>query len=220
MHRTIRAVLGYTRNDFKWMLPVLAVLIALCEGLGAIAVVTGDPEDAPLLAVGLLLGLLFLVNTILAIVYLSVQFSLFLSFSSTRRGLVAGILLHCLRLNLLQLAVALLAGTVDALVRRGLTGYGPLPWEWIPWAVWPAVLLLPLWIGFFLGGLVQRFGVKGFWGAYLVFMLGTTTNSQWLHPAAELFRPLGWQIPAAALLVMLAALTALVLRWMRRAAVQ
>lgn len=220
MHRTIRAILGYTRNDFLWMLPVLAVLIALCEGLGAIAVVTGDPEDAPLLAMGLLLGFLFLVNTILAIVYLSVQFSLFLSFSSTRRGLVAGILLHCLRLNLLQLAVALLAGTVDALVRRALTGYAPLPWEWIPWPVWPAALLLPPWIGFFLGGLVQRFGVKGFWGAYLVFMLGTTTNSRWLHPAAELFRPLGWQIPAAALLAALAALTALALRWMRRAAVQ
>ena len=81
-------------------------------------------------------------------------------------------------------------------------------------------MLLPSWIGFFLGGLVQRFGVKGFWGAYLVFMLGTTTNSQWLHPAAALFRPLGWQIPAATLLAMLAALTALALRWMRRAAVQ
>lgn len=220
MHRTIRAVLGYTRDDFKWLLPVLAALVLLCEGLGLIAFRTGDPGDAPLLVVGILLGMLFLVDAILAIVYLSVQFSLFLSFSSTRQGLVAGILLHCLRLNLVQLAVALAVGTVDALVRRSLTGYGPLPWEWIPWLVWPAVLLLPLWVGLFLGGLVQRFGVKGFWVAYFIFMLGTTTMSQWVHPAAELFRPLGWQMPVAALLVVLAALTALGLRWMRRATVQ
>lgn len=219
MHRTIHAVLGYTRDDFKWLLPVLAALVLLCEGLGLIAFQTGDPEDAPLLVVGILLGMVFLVDTILAIVYLSVQFSLFLSFSSTRQGLVAGILLHCLRLNLVQLAVALAVGTLDALARRALTGACPLPWEWIPWPVWPAVLLLPLWVGFFLGGLVQRFGVRGFWGAYFVFMVGTTTISRWLHPAVALFRPLGWQLPAVALLVFLAALTVLALRWIRRAAV-
>lgn len=219
MHRTIRAVLGYTRDDFKWLLPVLAALVLLCEGLGLIAFLTGDPGDAPMLVVGILLGLLFLVDAILAIVYLSVQFSLFLSFSSTRQGLVAGILLHCLRLNLVQLVVALVVGTVDALARRALTGACPLPWEWIPWPVWPAVLLLPLWIGFFLGGLVQRFGVKGFWAAYFIFMVATTTMSQWVHPVAALFQPLGWQLPAAALLVALAALTVLALRWIRQAAV-
>lgn len=220
MQRTIRAVLDYTREDFKWVLPVVAVLVLLCEGLGALALHTGEPENAPMLFLGLLLGFEFLVGTILAIVYLSIQFSLFLSFSVTRQGLVAGILLHCLRVNLAQMVVALAVGTVDALVRRALTGSCPLPWEWVPWPVWPAVLLLPLWVGFFLGGLIQRFGVKGFWAAYLVFMLSTTTISQWLDTAIGLFRPLSWQMPAAVLLVVMAGLTVLALRWVRRAAVR
>lgn len=220
MHRTIRAVLGYTRDDFKWLLPVLAALVLLCEGLGLIAFRTGDPGDAPLLVVGILLGMLFLVDAILAIVYLSVQFSLFLSFSSTRQGLVAGILLHCLRLNLVQLAVALAVGTVDALVRRFLTGYGPFPWEWIPWLVWPAVLLLPLWVGLFLGGLVQRFGAKGFWAAYLVFILTTSTMSQWVHGAADLLALVPWQALAAAGFALLVGLTWLGLHWLGRAAVK
>lgn len=105
MNRTIRSVLGYTREDFKWVLPVVAVLVVFCEILGFVAAHTGSAEDAPLLVLGILLGLTFLVNTILAIVYLSVQFPLFLAFPVTRRGLIAGILLHCLRLNALQLSL-------------------------------------------------------------------------------------------------------------------
>ncbi len=220
MNRTIRSVLGYTREDFKWVLPVVAVLVVFCEILGFVAAHTGSAEDAPLLVLGILLGLTFLVNTILAIVYLSVQFPLFLAFPVTRRGLIAGILLHCLRLNALQIVIAFVVGTLDALARGALTGDALLPWQWMPWPVWPAVLLLPLWIGLFLGGLMQRFGAKGFWAAYLVFMLTTSTMSQWAHGVADLLALVPWQALAAAGFALLAGLTGLGLHWLGRAAVK
>lgn len=220
MNRTIRSVLGYTREDFKWVLPCTAILVVFCEVLGFIAVQTGSAEDAPMLVLGVLLGLSFLVNTILAIVYLSVQFPLFLGFSVTRRSLVAGVLLHCLRLNILQIVVAFAVGTLDALARGALAGNVLLPWQWVPWLVWPAVLLLPLWIGLFLGGLMQRFGAKGFWVAYVVFILLTSSMSQWLHGAADLFAFVPWQALAAIGLILLVGLTGLALRWLGKAAVK
>lgn len=219
MDRTTRAVLRFTREDLRWVLPLTLVLGLVGEGLGLVALWFGEPENASQIVLGVLLGLTFLVSTILSIVYLATQFSLFLTFSATRQGLVAGILLHCLRVSVLQTAIAFVWGTVDALARRALTGTTPLPWQWMPWFLWPLALLLPCWTGLLLGGLFQRFGARGFWCVYLLFLVGTTGIRYWLHPIMAVLRPLPWQLPVAALLVAAAALAALSLHWMRRAAV-
>ena len=220
MNRTIRAVLHYTAEDLKWVLVVTLILGLFGEGLGLAATLLDEPEDAGKMVVGTMLALSFLISMILSIVYLANQFTMFLSFSATRRGLTAGILLHGLRISVLQTAIALVWGTADALMRRALTGSYPLPWEWIPWEIWPLALLLPVWIGLLLGGLLQRFGAKGFWCAYAVFMIGTTSLSQWLHAAVNFLRPVPWQAPAAAAVVVIAGLAALSLRWMQRAIVK
>lgn len=220
MNRTMRAVLHYTAEDLKWVLVVSLILGLLGEGLGLAATLLGEPEDAGKMVVGTMLAISFLVSMILSIVYLANQFTMFLSFSTTRRGLTAGILLHGLRISVLQTAIALVWGTADALVRRTLTGNSPLPWEWIPWGIWPLTLLLPVWIGLLLGGLLQRFGAKGFWCAYAVFMIGTTSISQWADAAADFFRPVPWQTPAAIAVVVIVGLAALSLRWMQRAIVK
>lgn len=220
MNRTMRAVLHYTAEDLKWVLVVSLILGLLGEGLGLAATLLGEPEDAGKMVVGTMLAISFLVSMILSIVYLANQFTMFLSFSTTRRGLTAGILLHGLRISVLQTAIALVWGTADALVRRTLTGNSPLPWEWIPWGIWPLALLLPVWIGLLLGGLLQRFGAKGFWCAYAVFMIGTTSISQWTDAAADFFRPVPWQTPAAIAVVVIVGLAALSLRWMQRAIVK
>lgn len=220
MNRTTRSVLRYTREDLKWVLPVALGLGVLGEGLGLAALWLGEPENASQIVLGAMLSITFLISMIVSIVYLATQFSLFLSFSTTRQGLVTGILLHGLRISLLQTAIAFLWGTADTLVRRALGGVYPLPWQWMPWVIWPLAVLLPVWIGLFLGGIIQRFGAKGFWCAYFVFLLGTTGISQWLHPVIDVLRPLPWQIPAAGLLVLAAGLTALSLHWIRRATVR
>lgn len=220
MNRTMRAVLHYTAEDLKWVLVVSLILGLLGEGLGLAATLLGEPEDAGKMVVGTMLAISFLVSMILSIVYLANQFTMFLSFSTTRRGLTAGILLHGLRISVLQTAIALVWGTADALVRRTLTGNSPLPWEWIPWGIWPLALLLPVWIGLLLGGLLQRFGAKGFWCAYAVFMIGITSISQWADAAADFFRPVPWQTPAAIAVVVIVGLAALSLRWMQRAIVK
>lgn len=219
MNRTTRAVLRYTREDLKWILPVALFLGVLGEGLGLAALYLGEEENASQIVLGVLLAITFLISTIVSIVYLANQFNLLLSFSTTRQGLVAGILLHSLRISVLQTVIALVWGTLDTLARRALGGAYPLPWQWIPWPVWPLAVLLPVWTGLFLGGIIQRFGAKGFWCAYLVFLLSTTGISQWLHPVINVLRPLPWQIPAAVLLVLAAGLAALSLRWMQRATV-
>lgn len=219
MNRTMRAVLRYTQDDFKWLLPVTVLLGLLGEGLGLAAVFLGEPENASQIVLGVLLAITFLISTIVSIVYLANQFNLFLGFSTTRRGLIAGVLLHGLRVSILQTAIAFVWGTLDALVRRALGMACPLPWQWMPWVIWPLALLLPIWIGLFLGGIIQRFGAKGFWFAYVLFLLGTTGISQWLHPVIDALRPLPWQVPAAGLLALAAGLAALSLHWIRRTAV-
>lgn len=220
MNRTIRAVLGYTWEDWKWLAVVAVILGLFGEGLGFLATWLDEPENAGKIVVGTMLAITFLINMILCIVYLSNQFQLFLSFSSTRSGLIAGILLHGLRINVLQTAITLVWGTADALARSALYGAYPLPWEWMPWVIWPLALLLPVWIGLFLGGLLQRFGNKGFWLAYFVFLLGTTSISQWLHPAVEFFRPVPLPALAAAGVVILALPAGLSLHWLRKATIR
>lgn len=220
MNRTIRAVLHYTAEDLKWVLVVTLILGLFGEGLGLAATLLDEPEEAGKMVVGTMLAISFLISMILSIVYLANQFTMFLSFSATRCGLTAGILLHGLRISVLQTAIALVWGTADALVRRALSGSYPLPWEWIPWVIWPLALLLPAWIGLLLGGLLQRFGAKGFWCAYAVFMIGTTSLSQWLDAAVDFLRPVPWQAPAAAAVLVIAGLAALSLRWMQRAIVK
>lgn len=221
MNRTIRAVLRYTAEDLKWVLLVSLILGLFGEGLGLAAMLLGEPEDAGKLVLGVMLGIGFLVSMILAIVYLANQFTMLLSFSATRLGLTVGTLVHVLRISLLQIVFALLWGTADTLVRSAVTGVSyPLPWAWIPWEIWPLALLLPVWIGLLLGGLLQRFGAKGFWCAYAVFMIGTTSISQWLDAAVDFLRPLPWQGLAVAGAAIFLGLAALSLHWMQRAIVK
>lgn len=129
MNRTTRAVLRYTREDLKWILPVALFLGILGEGLGLAALYLGEEENASQMVLGVLLAITFLISTIVSIVYLANQFNLLLSFSTTRQGLVAGILLHSLRISVLQTVIALVWGTLDTLVRRSLGGAYPLPWQ-------------------------------------------------------------------------------------------
>lgn len=86
MTRTIRAVLRYTQSDLKWAVLLIVLLGLLGEGIAAIAVLSGEPEIAPQILLAMILALSCLVTLIFMAVYLSTQFMVFLSFSTTRRG--------------------------------------------------------------------------------------------------------------------------------------
>lgn len=181
MNRTLLAALRYTRPDLKWAVLGTAALGVFCEGLGIFVTVMGESESASLLVLALLLGFGFLVDLIFAVAYLLTNFSMLLSFSATRRGLTAGLAVHCLLFTALQAGTAFVWGTVSALVRGLLLGTPPdLPWQWMPWPVWPALLLVPTLLGLFFGGMVHRFGPKAGWVMYALFILGFGTTSSWL----------------------------------------
>lgn len=196
MNRTMLAVLRYTRPDLKWAALGTALLGLFGEVLGVFVTVMGEPEAVSMLIVSILLGGGLLMNLICAILYLFTNFPLLLAFSATRRGLTAGLAVHCLLFTALQVGTAFLWGTASTLVHSPLTGAAPdLPWQWIPWPVWPLLLLAPLLLGLFFGGMVQRFGRRAGWVLYALFLLSCGTTSSWLpaltdHLPASGYRPL------------------------------
>lgn len=220
MTRTIRAVLRYTQSDLKWAVLLIVLLGLLGEGIAAIAVLSGEPEIAPQILLAMILALSCLVTLIFMAVYLSTQFMVFLSFSTTRRGLTLGLLLHGLRISGLQVALTVLWGTVDALARRAFLGEAALPWQWIPWPVWPLVLAGPMWVSLVVGAVFQRFGARGVGVLYLLFILSTTTINQWLHPVIAFFPTALWLPLLAAAVLLWATLTCLSVRWMQRATIR
>lgn len=162
-----------------------------------------------------------LLTLVLTIVYFSNWYAVLLAFPLTRRGLLAGVLLFCLGTSALMQLAALVLGTLCTLVFGALQGLTPaLPWQWMPWFVWPLALLAPVLAGLILGGLQCRFGPRAFWVMYFVFILICSTTGQWMPWLTTRF-------PSAALTGLIAALCAAVpamallsVRWLLRAAVR
>lgn len=222
MNRTMRAVLCYTRTDLRWLLVTAAVIGLFGEVLGALTCLLGEPENAGKIALGIMLGMTFLCSTVMSILYLNTQFSLFLSFSATRRGLTAGLLLHSLRMNLMLVGFAFVWGTVDALVRGIFTGGYPLPSQWIPWFVWPiahrigstgVVRLVP-------GRCAAAVRRSGILDLLRSFYHCLRNISHWADSALRLFAPVPWPMLAASILAVVAALAALSLHWLQRTAIK
>lgn len=220
MNRTLLAVLRYTRSDLKWAVLGTAALGLFCEGLGIFVTVMGEPEAVSLLILALLLGFGFLMNLICAVVYLFTNFPMLLAFSATRRGLTAGLAAHCLLFTALQVSTALVWGTVSTLVRGLLLGTAPdLPWQWMPWPVWPALLLVPTLLGLFFGGMVQRFGPRAGWVLYALFLLIFGTTSSWLPLFTDHLPSVGYLPLALGGAVLALALGLLGVRFLQRSSV-
>lgn len=220
MNRTVRAILRYTRGDLKWAALLVVLLGLLGEGIAAVAVLSGEPDIAPQIMLAIALSLSCLITMVVFAVYLSTQFMVFLSFSATRRGLLLGLLLHALRISFLQVAAFFLWGTLDALIRRALMGEAALPWQWMPWPIWPLVLVGPVWVSLFVGAVFQRFGVRGVGVLYLLFILSTTTINQWLHPLVAIFPAALWLPLLAAAAILCVVLTGLSVHWMGKATIR
>ena len=221
MKRSLSATLRYLRSDLSVTAAGAALLSLLSLALGGLMFLLESPEDAAMMVTAIMAGGGALLTLVLTIVYFSNWYTVLLAFPITRRGLLAGVLLFCLGTSALMQLAALVLGTLCTLVFGALQGLTPaLPWQWMPWFVWPLALVLPVLAGMVLGGLQCRFGPKAFWAVYFVFIVLCSTSSQWLGALADWIGTSALLALGAASGVALLALAALSVRWLLRAAVR
>ena len=186
MKRIISACLGFEAPDLWLVLPAALFPAVVGEIAALLAAADGDSEALLMLtALGMLLTVVLC--CVLGVAYLCSNFPLLLQFSASRRGLLAGICLHILRMTVLAEIIA-----AAAIMALGSVNHGFFPqfavgelWQCIPVYVWPVCAVLPMLVGLVCAGIISRFGRIGGWVLYFLFMGGCFSVDKWLHPLAE-----------------------------------
>lgn len=186
MKRIISACLGFEAPDLWLVLPAALFPAVVGEIAALLAAADGDSEALLMLtALGMLLTVVLC--CVLGVAYLCSNFPLLLQFSASRRGLLAGICLHILRMTVLAEIIA-----AAAIMALGAVNHGFFPqfavgelWQCIPVYVWPVCAVLPMLVGLVCAGIISRFGRIGGWVLYFLFMGGCFSVDKWLHPLAE-----------------------------------
>ena len=186
MKRIISACLGFEAPDLWLVLPAALFPAVVGEIAALLAAADGDSEALLMLtALGMLLTVVLC--CVLGVAYLCSNFPLLLQFSASRRGLLAGICLHILRMTVLAETIA-----AAAIMALGAVNHGFFPqfavgelWQCIPVYVWPVCAVLPMLVGLVCAGIISRFGRIGGWVLYFLFMGGCFSVDKWLHPLAE-----------------------------------
>ena len=186
MKRIISACLGFEAPDLWLVLPAALFPAVVGEIAALLAAADGDSEALLMLtALGMLLTVVLC--CVLGVAYLCSNFPLLLQFSASRRGLLAGICLHILRMTVLAEIIA-----AAAIMALGAVNHGFFPqfavgelWQCIPVYVWPVYTVLPMLVGLVCAGIISRFGRIGGWVLYFLFMGGCFSVDKWLHPLAE-----------------------------------
>ena len=186
MKRIISACLGFEAPDLWLVLPAALFPAVVGEIAALLAAADGDSEALLMLtALGMLLTVVLC--CVLGVAYLCSNFPLLLQFSASRRGLLAGICLHILRMTVLAEIIA-----AAAIMALGSVNHGFFPqfavgelWQCIPVYVWPVCAVLPMLVGLVCAGIISRFGRIGGWVLYFLFIGGCVSVDKWLHPLAE-----------------------------------
>ena len=215
MKRIISACLGFEAPDLWLVLPAALFPAVVGEIAALLAAADGDSEALLMLtALGMLLTVVLC--CVLGVAYLCSNFPLLLQFSASRRGLLAGICLHILRMTVLAEIIA-----AAAIMALGAVNHGFFPqfavgelWQCIPVYVWPVCAVLPMLVGLVCAGIISRFGRIGGWVLYFLFMGGCFSVDKWLHPLAE--QPWMVVFPVG----VLAALAVCGAKWLMKAAVK
>ena len=215
MKRMISACLRFEAPDLWIALPAALFPVMVGEVTALLAATEDDPEALMLLpGAGMILTVVLC--CVLGAVYLCGNFPLLLQFSASRRGLLAGICLHILRMTVLAEVIAAAAITGLGAVNHGffpMFAVGEL-WRGIPVFIWPVCTVLPVLVGLVCAGIITRFGRTGGWVLYFLFMGGCFSVDKWLHPLAE--QPWMVVFPVG----VLAVLAVCGIRWLMKAAVK
>lgn len=215
MKRMISACLRFEAPDLWLVLPAALFPVVGGEVTALLAATEDDPE-ALLLLTGVGMILTVVLCCVLGAVYLCSNFSLLLQFSASRRGLLAGICLHILRMTVIAEALAAAAITALGAVNHGffpMFAVGEL-WRGIPVFVWPVCAVLPVLVGLVCAGIITRFGRTGGWVLYFLFMGGCFSVDKWLHPLAAHPRIVVFPVGVLAVLAVYGA------KWLMKAAVK
>ena len=216
MKRMISACLRFEAPDLWLAVPAALFPVLMVEVTALmIAATEDDPEALVLLpCVGMILTVVLC--CVLGVVYLCSNFPLLLQFSASRRGSLAGLCLHILRMTVLAEVIA-----AAAIMALGAVNHGFFPrfavgelWRGIPVFVWPICAVLPVLVGLVWAGVLTRFGRTGGWVLYFLFIGGCFSVDKWLHPLAE--QPWMVVFPVG----VLAALAVCGVKWLMKAAVK
>ena len=213
MKRMISACLRFEAPDLWLAVPAALFPVLVVEVTALLAATEDDPEALVLLSgVGMILTAFLC--CMLGGVYLCSNFPLLLQFSASRRGLLAGLCLHILRMTVLAEIIA-----AAAIMALGAVNHGFFPqfavgelWQCIPVFVWPVCAVLPVLVGLVWAGVLTRFGRTGGWVLYFLFIGGCVSADKWLHPLAE--QPWMVVFPVLAVLAMCG------VKWLMKAAVK
>ena len=215
MKRIISACLGFEATDLWLVLPAALFPAVVGEIAALLTAADGDSEALLMLtALGMLLTVVLC--CVLGVAYLCSNFPLLLQFSASRRGLLAGICLHILRMTVLAEAIAAAVITeLGAVNHRFFPAFsvGEL-WRGIPVFVWPVCAVLPVLVGLVCAGVATRFGRTGGWVLYFLFIGGCFSVDKWLHLLVE--QPWMVVFPVG----VLAVLAMCGVKWLTKAAVK
>ena len=215
MKRIISACLGFEATDLWLVLPAALFPAVVGEIAALLTAADGDSEALLMLtALGMLLTVVLC--CVLGVAYLCSNFPLLLQFSASRRGLLAGICLHILRMTVLAEAIAAAVITeLGAVNHRFFPAFsvGEL-WRGIPVFGWPVCAVLPMLVGLVWAGILTRFGRTGGWVLYFLFIGGCFSVDKWLHLLVE--QPWMVVFPVG----VLAVLAMCGVKWLTKAAVK
>lgn len=222
MPRIVRNVI---RNSWIDLIPECALTAAfwLVGEIVMLLIAYGEKEPLlEMLPVSVVLALVSgsLALLILAVTRFSVEFNMLLKFPVSRRMLLVGqsavVLLHGVVVEAVVALLGLASGVLHALLLHApalvaFTGLG-----FVPWWGWLAALVAPLALGLPAGGVISRFGAKGGWALYFVFMASVLGFDHY-ESLFDRFDPTVLLGGAAVLAVLLPALG---VHWLRKAAVK
>ena len=141
----ISACLRFEAPDLWLAVPAALFPVLVVEVTALMIAATEDDPEALVLLPGVGMILTVVLCCVLGVVYLCSNFPLLLQFSASRRGSLAGLCLHILRMTVLSEVIA-----AAAIMALGAVNHGFFPrfavgelWRGIPVFVWPVCAVLP-----------------------------------------------------------------------------
>ena len=227
MLRTVRAILKNNSTDLFTELGIGGGIMLLTSLVIVIALMLADdPRDAaqvPAIVWGVLAGIGCIVILIIGFLRMTAEYPMLLLFPLTRRAAVAGecvtIVLHALVIEAVIAVFGplafLLCGQISAL--PGLLAQVPR-WGWCLCLLPPLAAML---LALFGGGVIARFGRRGGWVLYFLFLVPCWLASpliEWFEQVT--FTPAQLRALLAAAVAAVVLLPLLGLRWLLKAAVR